>query len=281
MGVVILTLIKRISCVVLIALIMSAFSACEPGNGRSDPSDSSKSNDKKTAGVIYYIRTENPVFSGSYGLAITLKSIQGIVNRDKPRLFIVSDSFAYSEADKKWLEYYKKTMDSEFVELKTIDQLLITFKDHFKGIIKFNDSVKSYNGWISPLADTAAVIAGLTDTMPVPFTSADKYAEITGLKILESVEVGAGDKKKTIPGDLNTLNFKTGLDIYNWQVDNLMEFANQREYLALNWEGMDYAVQKKMLFIDLNIISDVKCRELEDKVNRYFHSKNDLFDVWG
>ena len=270
-----MTLIKGTACIIVIVMLLSAFSGCIP------QSDNSKLSKKPELNKVYYISTTNPVFKGSYALAITLKSIQGIVNREKPQLFIVGDSFAYSEADAKWLDYYKQTIDADFIELKTIDELLTTFKDYFKGIITFNDSIKSYNGWISPLADTAAVIAGLTDTMPVFYTTADKYSQITGLKILESVEVVSGSKKNTITGDLNSLNFTNGLEIYHWQVDNLMEFANQHEYLALNWEGMDYAVQKKMLFIDLNIMSDVKCRELEDKVNQYFHNKNDLFDVWG
>ena len=64
-------------------------------------------------------------------------------------------------------------------------------------------------------------------------------------------------------------------------VDNLIEFVNQHEYLQLNWEGMDFAVQNKMLFIDVNIVSDIPSRELEDKVHEYFASKNELFDVWG
>ena len=46
-------------------------------------------------------------------------------------------------------------------------------------------------------------------------------------------------------------------------------------------EGMDFAVQNKMLFIDVNIVSDIQA-ELEDgEVHEYFASKNELFDVCG
>jgi len=262
--------------IIAISLLVLLFSSCGNGTSKKLPDN------KKLPDKIYYIDTlSNAAFRGSYGDAITLKAIQGIVNRDMPRFYIISDSFAFSETDKEWVKYYKEHLKTEFVELKSIDEVLTTFKDFFKGIIIFNDSIKSYNSWIAPLADVAAVIAGLTDTLPVKEMLVSRYEQITGLKVLDTVEIKSGDKTKNITADLTTLNFDSGLDIYHWMVDNLIEFVNQHEYLQLNWEGMDFAVQNKMLFIDVNIVSDPPSRKLEDKVHEYFSSKNDLFVVWG
>lgn len=261
---------KKTSLITLVVfLLVIAFCGCKNNKGLPDK--------------IYYIDTlSNAAFKGlSYGDAITLKTIQGIVNRDKPRFYIISGSFAFSDTDREWVKYYKEHLKTEFVELKNIEEVLTTFKDFFKGIIVFDDSIKSYNNWISPLADTAAVIAGLTDTLPVKEMLVPRYTQITGLEVLDTVTIKSNGRTKTITGDLTKLKFSNGLEIYHWMVDNLIEFVNQHEYLQLNWEGMDFAVQNKMLFIDVNIVSDIPSRELEDKVHEYFASKNELFDVWG
>ncbi|MDD4518430.1 MAG: GxGYxYP family putative glycoside hydrolase [Limnochordia bacterium] len=228
----------------------------------------------------YYIRTES-FEDHSYAGLSTMKAIQGIVNREKPQLFIIGGSYAYSKTDEEWFRYYRDELGIQFAELKSIQQTVVTFKEYFKGIITFDTTVKSYNGWLSPLADTAVVLAGLTDTLPIYEKNAFYYSAATGLPILDEVELKLEDESKRVPGRLSSLGLSEANQIYDWQVDNLIEFANSSEYMALTAEGLDFAVQRKMLFIDARTKSDSESRALEAKVLDYFSRNNDLFYVWG
>ena len=77
------------------------------------------------------------------------------------------------------------------------------------------------------------------------------------------------------------MNLNTYTEVYKWQVDNLLPFANQNEYMMMAWEGLDFAVQRKMLFLDLYICSNKDDKSLEEQVNSYFGNNNEVFYVWG
>ncbi|HHV50570.1 MAG TPA: hypothetical protein GXX54_02560 [Clostridiales bacterium] len=228
--------------------------------------------------IKFFIDSRN--IRGYSEYAIT-KTIQGIVNRTSPRLYILGDSFAYSNTDREWMEYYKSSKNCCFEELLSVKEIILKFIDSFSGIITFNHKIRGHSEWSVPLADTAAVIAGITGVLPVLAKDAESISKETGLKILDSVMLTNSNESKTITARLETLNLNTYTEVYEWQVDNLLPFVNQNEYMLMTWEGLDLAVQRKMLFLDLHICTNKQDKSLEEKVNRYFGDNNDVFYVWG
>lgn len=228
--------------------------------------------------IKYFISSQNIRGYSEYAI---IKTIQGIVNRTSPHLYILGSSFAYSNTDREWMEYYKSSKDCRFEELFSVREVILKFKDCFTGIITFNQRVKGRSDWSVPLADTAAVIAGIAKVLPVLDKDAESIAKETGLKILDSVTLTNSNISKTITARLETLNLNTYTEVYKWQVDNLLPFANQNEYMMMAWEGLDFAVQRKMLFLDLYICSNKDDKSLEEQVNSYFGNNNEVFYVWG
>ena len=54
--------------------------------------------------IKYFISSQNIRGYSEYAI---IKTIQGIVNRTSPHLYILGSSFAYSNTDREWMEYYK------------------------------------------------------------------------------------------------------------------------------------------------------------------------------
>lgn len=96
----------------------------------------------------YFIASEN--IHGYSNFAI-IKTIQGIVNRVYPCLYLLGDSFAYSNTDREWMDYYRKHKDCDFVELYSVREVIRKFKDFFSGIITFDQRVRGCSEWRSPL----------------------------------------------------------------------------------------------------------------------------------
>lgn len=226
----------------------------------------------------YFINSQN--IHCYSGFAI-VKTVQGIVNRKGPRLFLLGYSFAYSETDLKWMEYYKANKGFEWIELYSIKEVILQFREEFTGIITFDQKIRGRSKWTVPLANTAAVIAGITGALPVLAEDAEDISKETGLKILDYVELSNSDTSKTVTARLETLEFNSYTEIYEWQADNLLPFVNQNEYMAQTWEGLDLAVQRKMLFVDLYTCTNKQDHIVEKKINKYFGKRNDRFHVWG
>lgn len=226
----------------------------------------------------YFIKSKNIHSYSDYAI---VKTIQGIVNRKGPRFFLLGYSFAYSETDLKWMEYYKANKGFEWIELYSIKEAILQFRKEFNGIITFDEKMRGRSKWTVPLANTAAVIAGITGTLPVLTEDAEDISKETGLKILEYVELNSCNITKTVTARLETLEFGSYSEIYEWQADQLLPFANQNEYMGQTWEGLDFAVQRKMLFTDLYMCTNKYDYLVENKIHRHFGEKNDRFHVWG
>ena len=217
----------------------------------------------------------------SFSEHIAFQAIQGVVNRKNCRLYLLGDSYAYTLTDTTWMEYYRKEKIFNFIEVKALLEIAEIFKDDFKGIITYDNFFSGNSELTKTLVEIAAVIAGIADMMPVIVDNAEMFSKNTGMEIMDEVTLDNGKTRKVITGRLETLPIDTMLEGYNWQFENLVEYANQSEYMMQTSGCIDYAVYKKMLYFDLKTFSNLDDFEFEKKIQLYFAEKNDCFHLWG
>ena len=228
-----------------------------------------------------YVLTLNNTIAPGYDYYSSVRAIQGIVNRTEPVLFVLGSNVYFSDTDAKWKEQFESE-GYEFIAINSYSQLLHTFKDYFKGIITMNSTVKSHNGWMAPLSEVGAVLAGLTDYVPVPVKELSTARLETGLNQSDTVTLKkSGIADKMVTTRLETLNLTTANAIYQWEFDNLKDYANSSNVMTLTSEGLDYAVQNKMMFFDLQPTKNSADGTLNTALLQHMDANNVTFNVWG
>jgi hypothetical protein len=216
----------------------------------------------------------------SYGQYASLLTVQGIVNKpNDPKFFLVNNNAYFVDTDTEWKKYYEEKMGYKFTKLNSYDEVLVTFKDSFKQIITYSENIK--NGWAVPIADAAALISSLSESLPIPTTYASIVSDKTGLPIAQTVTVGSNENKKDFPGNLDKLGLKNPTETYKWIFDNLKDFTAKDQYLSLDSSGLDLAVQRKMMFFVLAPKKSAEDQKLLNEIHDYFNKNSKLFSVWG
>ncbi len=229
--------------------------------------------------AIYYIEYRS--IAGRYDHHTALRAMQGIINRDEPRLLTISTGNPYfKHSDQTWLDLIE-SQGYDLIELTSLEEVMYTFKDHFTGIITFKDRFKSYNGWVSAESDFALMMASLNDYAPVPSGLENSIASLTGLPIIQTFQVN----NKTVLGNISTYldqnNVTEAYGVYEHVFSQFKEAFNTKAYMSLTSEVMDYAASEKMMFFDLKATQSTRDNLLSIQINQYFDQKNDFFNVYG
>lgn len=227
---------------------------------------------------ITYAQTLDDTVS-QYDLANLLMTLQGLVNRDKPHIFVnyTTDNGYSRSTDKFWLEALRR--DGEFlaekalVEVKYPMTLLKLFQNSFSGFVLWDENVPA-------TVNVAATMSGVEDLLPLRADSSKgslaqflTQYEFDSEKRVEHLENKFGQGERNIPDTNIRSTGSAKNDAYLWAKakyldtgltnDRLMAYhldaySNeqgsvyyadlQNRYLA----NRDYYVANKAFFFDLN-----------------------------
>jgi hypothetical protein len=122
---------------------------------------------------------------------ITIRAIQGLVNRDAPTIFILLTYGAVHDQD--WLSVLTRTYKARVIDkpdsTRHIDQLswyVKEFRSHFAGYVLFDAASAAAGG---PSTDLAISLAGVLNAIPIDRNNSSliQVAKSAGLKQLEDV----------------------------------------------------------------------------------------------
>lgn len=216
---------------------------------------------------------------GTYEEYAAIRAVQGIVNRKAPRLLVEANNAYFKDTDLELRKLYQ-SKGYEFNELKTFKDVMVAFKDDFNGIISISGVTKSYNGWFCADADFGVMMASITGFMPVPQSLVSSIESSTNLKLVTSFNIG----NTTVLGDTGKFLKDNGLitstSIYAFIFNNFIQSFDDNRYMSLTGEGLDFAIQKKMFYMDIKP-SKPEDKALNNRVNSYFASKNKLWFLYG
>lgn len=229
--------------------------------------------------AVYFI--EYKAILGRYDYHTSLRAMQGIINREKPRLLTITTGNPYYKySDIQWL-FYLESLGYDLIELESLEEVLYTFKDSFQGIIFFRDRMKSYNNWVSAESDFALMMASVMNFAPVPSGLQTTMAQLCGCPVVESFEVNGKAVLGNISLYLDQLQINEAYEVYEHVFLEFKEAFNTKAYMSLTSEVMDYASSEKMMFFDLKATQSERDNLLSRQINRYFDEHNDFFNVYG
>jgi len=229
--------------------------------------------------AIFYIEYKSIV--GRYDHHTSLRAMQGIVNREKPRLLTITTGNPYYRySDQQWLFELEK-QGYDLIELMSLEEVIYTFKDSFEGIIVFKDRMKSYNNWVSAESDFALMMASVMNYAPIPYGLQNTMSQLCDCPIVDSFTING----KIVLGNISLYLDQQQLDeaylIYEHVFLEFKEVFNTGAYMSLTSEVMDYAASEKMMFFDLKATQSDRDHILSRQINQYFDSLNTVFNVYG
>ena len=98
---------------------------------------------------------------------VTMYALQGLANRDGPRLMYDTQFWNWKQADTVWRDYYAENKSITFETLTDIYDVIDRFRDTFKGLIVCDPKVEQS-------LYVACTLAGLEDLLPVMPPMAEK-----------------------------------------------------------------------------------------------------------
>ena len=188
--------------------------------------------------------------------------VQGIVNREKPRVYISYTKEASFNTDDFWWNIYRqpgKWLSGTYVEqTKSVTAVVRKFKSFFKGLVVYDPNVAS-------TSNVASTIAGVEDLIAVRYdpSSNSMYSRLKALGLKEKVWLLNED---------GTSKFKKKTEPYEWAIENYLEkgkcsgryagyYIDQfwiHNYLSNvgtqhhNLNNQDFFISKKAFFFDLS-----------------------------
>jgi len=139
---------------------------------------------------------------------ILLFTLQGLVNRERPQLYLISTGDC-----EHWLDYYKERLGVSHQFSRSPYELLDTYRDRIAGYRIYDpDNLHTIN--------LAITMAGLDHALPVHPVDEDEYRRL-GL-----------ERKDDLRG-----RFKDRYDAYRWGLENLQSKCSQRVVanLCMDW----------------------------------------------
>ncbi len=182
-----------------------------------------------------------------YDTLIFLTTLQGIVNRDKPRLYLLHDHQRQETpgVDTFWLEKYREAgepygwlADTEIVELTSLAELLDTFADSVEGVVLWDPAVPAS-------LNVATTIAAVED-LAVLRAGSEITSEVTRyLQIKQSLVGLFSPDQSTNRLTRHLLTGSPKIDAYLWAKETYLDTgrANPRflAYLEDGWPATLYA----------------------------------------
>lgn len=182
-----------------------------------------------------------------YDTLIFVATLQGLVNRDRPRLYLNHDyqRLETPGVDAFWLEKYREAgqpygwlADTQIIKLKTLDELLEIFADAAEGVVLWDPAVPA-------TLNVATTIAGI-ENLAVLRAGSDLEAEVTAhLKVKESLvglfESGAA----SLPDSVTPSSGSAKTDAYLWAKEKYLDTGQANPlflaYLEDGWPATRYA----------------------------------------
>ena len=147
--------------------------------------------------------------NSSNALALTLLTLQGVVNREDPQIYIILDK--YSEF---WLQYAQSKVGIRATQIDSPTDLIARFRTSVKGIVVYDPSVPD-------TINVATTIAGLDDRIISDPDSLSNLQQILGT-------INVLDLRSNIK-DLGWSNSPSGrAKIYEWVYTNLWPRCDKR-----------------------------------------------------
>lgn len=182
-----------------------------------------------------------------YDTLIFVTTLQGLVNRDRPRLYLNHDHrrLATPGVDAFWLDEYRTAgqpygwlANTEIIELSDLDELLKTFAEALDGVVVWDPAVPA-------TLNVATTIAGV-ENLAVLRAGSDLTAEVSAYLPLKKSLVGLFQPgAATLPGSTTPSSGSPKTDAYLWAKEKYLDTrrANPRllAYLEDGWPATLYA----------------------------------------
>lgn len=188
---------------------------------------------------------------------LTLATLQGIVNKTEPRIYVDYQVYNSDTSNKPRQADWNKLLTEKgrnVVEVTSLEELLVRFKDDFKGIVT-GDAYSPKTYYYE--ANIVTMLAGIYDVVYLNEEMCGELAE----KLGKDVWFDTTDR------------WENSLHAYQWAYENLFPLCNQTILAHLDTEGTghytmpnrDYLVQNKIFTF---YTSDVVTRD-----DYYFYLK--------
>jgi hypothetical protein len=191
----------------------------------------------------------------------TLATLQGIVNRDGPVLYLAAPFFYYPPVNQAWLDYYQAKRGFAYEDVTDFDALIARFKPHLRGLIGFDATPgpkMARDGKFFPIEEYLATSVGaLTGMLPVPSKARAELAQRWGLPAPDEVELRDCRGRRTgvtVHGDLARYGFTNKAQAALWAIKNLLPACSPDYFFNLDGDGADYAAQHFALCTNLQYI---------------------------
>lgn len=230
-------------------------------------------------------------------------AVAGIVNRDKPQLYLrnVYETWSFDQTDEVWEQYYTDE-GANFNTLITDTRDLVNyFKSFIKGAIIYNPNLTASNFSGQSFmwqGEFAAMLCGLTDCIPLP----NNYSKIDfDIPFPETIFLTNqfNSQTKSVGTDLtssvhtwNSPMISNPMNRYllllQWGTDEILPYTNPGCFYVR--EITDWTIQQRMFQINLAGTEDLRFESLSDekalvfeKVMIYMNQKRSgkIFHVYG
>jgi len=226
--------------------------------------------------------SDSPRYMDVWDECHAVSTLQGIVNRDQPRLFVDYIVAQGTNVDRYWLDKFSaKGQWLEGCKTKTYtspEELVAAYRDLIKGVVLYDSRVAATSNVASTVAGVENLVAVRYD--PRPGSLYDRLVA-SGPKLPVKVSlVGPGGEsiftgRGTIPGTNRRSTGSAKCDAYVWMIENYIkkglcnaEFAGY--YIDQKWRDLpnkaarnhhtlsnhDFFVSRKAFFFDLSPWAD-------------------------
>ncbi|RLE91342.1 MAG: hypothetical protein DRJ55_05770, partial [Thermoprotei archaeon] len=169
-------------------------------------------------------------------------SLQGIVNREKPQLYVLWESKRVEPtASERWLEYYREKGWIKGYKIISIEEALEKYKRYLKGVVIYDPELPA-------TINLAVSLAGVYDLVIA-------HPDFVPMLVQQGLEV-----KYDLRG-----KFRDGIEIHEWQLENVFPYCNKSLInLFPTVEGVmiyrvsiiDYVIANRACSIGLNVEKD-------------------------
>lgn len=205
-----------------------------------------------------------------------ISSLQGIVNRDEPRLYLYFIGEETARIDRYWLRRLTEPgewlSDHKIVEISDLDSLIERFKGEINGLVVYDENVPA-------TSNVASTIAGVENLACVRFDSSPDslYHHLTAdlglpvkVRLLNADGSSMFTGEGTIPGTDTPSTGSAKCDVYIWAKEKYLDSGKCNPtkmgyYIDAYWlqnpggyipnhtlSNHDYFISKKAFFFDLS-----------------------------
>lgn len=182
-----------------------------------------------------------------YDTLTFLSTLQGIVNRDAPRLYLLGDHRRNGApgVDEFWLNVYRETgqpygwlANTEIIQLDSLEAVLDTFAADARGVVEWDPAVPA-------TLNVATTIAGVDDLAVLRAGSTITPLVTRYLPLRQSLVGMFRPGAATLPGSQTPSGGSPKIDAYLWAKENYLDTGRANAqflaYLLDGWPATRYA----------------------------------------